>query len=248
LAPACGRSGFVFAATAFKLDLAGEIFSMDACRRAIAVALVLLSTASTAVVADENERTEPDIDMFASMAGTCSTLKVADRDFVCTSVAFFHSPGGRSSFAVPLNDPDDAMHIITFSGDKARRVEDSYELTIDRMLLKSKDRPRADGLPVPLVVPSSGSCQQVGKFSAQQVSSVACDATDANGVKYQFQFASDGSPIRVTMIRVSDQPTDARRAKEMAAHIAQLRCRQLAEARGILPRDRTDFILQCMEE
>jgi hypothetical protein len=223
---------------------------MGVCRRAIAVAFIFGSTAVGAFAADETERAGPgpDIDMFASMAGKCSTLKVAERDFSCTSVAFFHSPGGRSSFAVPLNDPDDASHIVTFSGDKGKRVEDLYELTIDRMLLKSKDRPKVDGLPVPLVVSSGGTCKQIGKFSAQQVSSVSCTATDANGVKYEFQFESDGSPIRVMMIRVADQATDARRAKELAAHIAQLKCRQMADAQGILPRDRTDFILQCMEE
>jgi hypothetical protein len=201
-----------------------------------------------ALVADETEQAGPDIDMFASMAGKCSTLKVAERDFVCPSVAFFHSPGGRSSFVVPLSDPDDASHIVTFSGAKSKRVDDSYELTVDRMLLKSKDRPKVDGLPVPLVVAAGGTCKQIGKFSAQQVSSVSCVATDANGVKYQFQFESDGSPIRVMMIKVADQAADARRAKELAAHIVQLKCRQMADAQGVLPRDRTDFILQCMEE
>src|SRR5712672_1823317 len=113
---------------------------MRICWRVVAVAFICFPIASVALLAEEVERHEPEIDMFASMAGKCSTLKVAERDFSCTSVAFFHSPGGRSSFAVPLNDPDDASHIVTFSGDKGKRVEDLYELTIDRMLLKSKDR------------------------------------------------------------------------------------------------------------
>jgi hypothetical protein len=221
---------------------------MHADRRAIAIAFMLFSIASGALLADEVEQSGPDIDMFASMAGKCSTLKVAERDFACTSVAFFHSPGGRSSFTVPLNDPDDTSHIVTFSGEKGKRVKDLYELPIDRMLLKSKDRPKVDGLPVPSVVLASGSCKQIGNFAAQQVSSVSCMATDANGVKYEFQFESDGSPIRVMMIKVADQAADARRAKELAAHIAQIKCRQMADAQGILPRDRTDFILQCMEE
>ncbi len=98
---------------------------MRVCRRAIAVALIFFSTGLGALVADETEQAGPDIDMFASMAGKCSTLKVAERDFVCPSVAFFHSPGGRSSFVVPLNDPDDASHIVTFSGAKSKRVDDS---------------------------------------------------------------------------------------------------------------------------
>jgi hypothetical protein len=221
---------------------------MRADRRAIAIAFLSFSIAAGALLADEAGQSGPDIDMFASMAGKCSMLKVAERDFTCPSVAFFHSPGGRSSFAVPLNDPDDTSHIITFSGATSKRVEDRYELSIDRMLLKSKDRPKVDGLPVPAVVASNGSCAQIGKFSAQQVSSVSCAATDANGVKYEFRFESDGSPIRVMMIKVADQAADARRAKEIAAHIVQLKCRQMADAQGILPRDRTDFILQCMEE
>lgn len=123
------------------------------------------------------------------------------------------------------------------------------------MLLKSKDRPKVDGLPVPSVVSSTGTCKQVGNFAAQQVSSITCDATDAYGIKYELQFESDGSPIRVSMIRVSD-PTvsvpdtaaNATRAKALAAHIEQLKCRQMANAQGVLPRDRTDFILRCMEE
>ena len=221
---------------------------MRICRRAIAVAFIFLLAASGALAADETERHEPDIDMFASMAGKCSSVKVAERDFVCTSVAFFHSPGGRSSFALPLNDPEDDSHIITFSGDKAKRDQDVYELSIDRMLLKSKDRPKLDGLPVPSVVLANGTCRQVGNFAAQHVSSVSCTATDANAVTYQFQFESDGSPIRVTMIRPPDPEADERRAKALAAHIDQIKCRQKADAQGILPRDRTDFILQCMDE
>jgi hypothetical protein len=221
---------------------------MRICRRAIAAAFIALLTASTPLVADETERHEPDIDMFASMAGKCSSVKVAERDFVCTSVAFFHSPGGRSSFVIPLNDPDDDSHIITFSGDKAKRDQDAYELSIDRMLLKSKDRPKIDGLPVPSVVLASGTCRQVGNFATQHVSSVSCMATDANAVKYEFQFESDGSPIRVTMIRPADPEADERRAKALAAHIEQIKCRQKADVQGVLPRDRTDFILQCLDE
>ncbi len=229
---------------------------MRACWRVVAVAFICFLTGSSPLVADETERHEPDVDMFAAMAGRCSTLKVAERDFVCTTVAFFHSPGGRSSFTVPLNDPDDDSHIITFSGEKSKRERDNlYELSIDQMLFKSKDRPKIDGLPVPSVVLSTGICKQIGNFAAQQVSSITCDATDANGNKYELQFESDGSPIRVHMISVSD-PTisvpnpavNAARAKALAAHIEQLKCRHMADAQGVLPRDRTDFILRCMEE
>ena len=80
------------------------------------------------------------------------------------------------------------------------------------------------------------------------MSSVACAATDANGVKYEFQFDLDGSPIRVMMVRAADPEADERRAKALAAHIEQIKCRQKADAQSVLPRDRTDFILKCLDE
>lgn len=222
---------------------------MRICWRVAAVALMSFSITSVALFADAVERVGPEIDMFASMTGRCSTLKVAERDFSCTSVAFSHSPGGRSGFIVPLNDPDDDSHIITFSGEIGKRSQDNlYELSIDRMLLKSKDRPKVDGLPVPSVEQSTGICKQIGNFAAQQVSSVSCVATDGNGKKYEFQFESDGSPIKVRKIRVADSAVEESRAKLLAAHIEQLKCRQMAVIQGVLPRDRTAFILQCMEE
>jgi len=222
---------------------------MRICWRAIAVAFICFPIASVALFADEVGRRDPEIDLFASMAGKCSTLKVAERDFACSSVAFTHSPGGRSSFIVPLNDPDDDTHIITFSGEKSKREQDDrYELSVDQMLLKSKDRPKADGLPIPSVEPSTGTCRQIGKLAMQQVSSVSCIATDGQGRKYELQFESDGSPIKVRMIRATDPETEERRAQIVAAHVEQLKCRQLAYVQGVLPRDRTAFILQCMEE
>ena len=222
---------------------------MRICWRVVAFAFMSFSITSVAVFADVVGRHEPEIDMFASMSGKCSVLKVAERDFSCTSVAFSHSPGGRSGFIVPLNDPDDDSNIITFSGENGKRAQDNlYELSIDRMLLKSKDRPKVDGLPVPSIEQSTGTCKQTGNFAMQQVSRVSCIATDASGRKYEFQFESDGSPIKVKLIKMADPAVEDRRSKMLAAHIEQLNCRQKAVAQGILPRDRTAFILQCMEE
>jgi len=222
---------------------------MRTCWRVAAVVLMSFSMTSVAVFADETERHGPEIDMFASMSGKCSTLKVAERDFACTMVAFSHSPGGRSGFTVPLNDPDDDSHIITFSGEKSKREQENlYELSIDRMLLKSKDRPKVDGLPTPSVELSTGTCKQTGNFATQQVSSVSCNAADGNGRKYEFEFESDGSPIKVRMIRVADTAVEEQRTKALATHIEQLKCRQQAVVQGVLPRDRTAFILKCMDE
>ena len=94
------------------------------------------------------------------MSGRCTTLKVAGRDYRCRAVAFFQTEEGRANFTVALDDPNDNSHIITFSGDNGRRTGDLYELPIDRMQLKSKDRPKADGLPIPFVESSAGICKQ----------------------------------------------------------------------------------------
>lgn len=229
--------------------MAWEHLFMRICWRMAAVAFLSFSITSVARSADEVEGHGPEIDMFASMTGKCSTLKVAERDFSCTFVAFSHSPGGRSGFIVPLNDPDDDSHIITFSGQNSKREQDNlYQLSIDQMLVKSKDSAKVDGLPTPSVEPSTGMCKQIGNFATQQVSSVSCTATNGNGMKYEFQFESDGSPIKVRTIRVADAAAEERRAMVLAAHIEQLKCQQLAVVQGVLPRDRTAFILQCMDE
>jgi hypothetical protein len=136
------------------------------------------------------------------MSGRCSTLKIAGRDFRCRAVAFFQTEEGRANFVVALDDPDDDSHIITFSGDNGVRTRDDlYELPVDRMLLRSRIRPRVDGLPVPLIEFSAGMCRQLGSFATRQVSSIACSATDKNGKKYELQYESDGSPITLRRIK-----------------------------------------------
>ena len=208
------------------------------CRPAFAAALVLLAAPCAA---------EPvyDVDMYALMSGKCSTVKIAGRDFACKAVAYFHSQQGRADFTVVLDDPADNAHIVSFSGENARREQDNlYELSIDRMLLKSKDRPRVDGLPVPSVELSSGTCKQLGSFVTRQVSSVSCTATDTKGRKYELQFESDGTPMTLRKLRQAPLPTESRRANQ----IAQLECRLKAEAAKILPRDRTPYIIRCLNE
>ena len=50
------------------------------------------------------------------------------------------------------------------------------------------------------------------------------------------------------MIAAVDPEAEERRAKVLAAHVEQLKCRQMADLQGVLPRDRTEFILRCMEK
>ena len=131
--------------------------TMRLCRHVFAATLVFLATPLVAEparpatgVANDAKPQEPDTDIFALMSGKCSTLKIAGRDFACKTVGFFHSEEGRTNFTIAVDDPADSSHVISFSGENGRRDEDNlYELPIDRMLLSSKDRPKADGLPVP---------------------------------------------------------------------------------------------------
>lgn len=175
---------------------------MSLCRQLIAIAIIFLATPSVA-----ETQSEPSTIAFARISGRCSTLRVDGRGFACRAVAFYQNEVGRANFTIVLDDPTDSRHIITFSGDNGRRLpDDRYELPIDRMLLKSKDRPKMDGLPVPLVETSTGMCMQLGSFVSGQISSIACNATDRNGRSYELQFVSDGSPVRMWRVRPS-RPT-----------------------------------------
>ena len=151
-----------------------------------------------------DEASKPDIDLYAHMSGNCRTLKVAGRNFSCKVVAYFHSEKGRANFTVALDDPADESHVISFSGEYGHRTQENlYVLAVDRMELKSKDRPKVDGLPVPAVELSNGVCRQSGNFATRLVSSITCTATDRNGRSYELQFESDGSPIALHRVRLS---------------------------------------------
>jgi hypothetical protein len=197
------------------------------------------------VAATETEHEEPDIDMYALMSGKCTTLKIAGNDYACKAVAYFHSQQGRAHFTIVLDDPRDASHIVSFSGETGHREQDNiYELQVDRMLLNSKDRPKVDGLPVPSAVPSAGTCRQIGIITRTQVSSISCLATSDNGKKYELQFESDGSPITLRKIRQSSLTAEKRRARQ----VEQLECRRKADIAKVLPRDWTTFVIRCLAE
>ena len=168
--------------------------------RALTIAILLMAT--PAVASDELQQQQPDTIIFAMMSGKCRTLKIDGRDLPCRAVAFFQTEEGRANFTVAINDPKDDSHIITFSGDNGRRPDANvYELPIDRMLLKSKDRPKADGLPVPAIEPATGLCRQVGNFVTLELTSISCSAVDRNGKSYELQYQSDGTPMAVRRIK-----------------------------------------------
>jgi len=174
------------------------------CRKILAFGGGILLAGACLAQPSQPEKVEPDVDLYALMSGKCTTLKIAGRDFNCRIVAYFHSEKGRADFTIPLDDPADKSHVISFSGENGHRTrENLYVLAIDRMLVKSKERPKVDGLPVPAVQLSSGLCRQVGNFAAGKVASVSCTATDDSGQTYQLQFESDGSPIIVRRVRQS---------------------------------------------
>jgi hypothetical protein len=225
---------------------------MRPCWLAVTVALFLLAPPVVAepagpvmAVASDPKAQEPDTDIFALMSGKCSTLKIAGRDFSCRTVGFFHNEEGRTNFTIAVEDPADSSHVISFSGENGRRDENNlYELPIDRMLLSSKDRPKADGLPVPSAELATGICRQVGNFALLQVSSVACSATDKNGRKYELKFESDGSPMILRRVRQYSLAAKKPRARQSE----QIECRYRAAIARVPPRDRTDYILQCLAQ
>ena len=226
----------------------------------------------TVLASNEIKSLEPDTDLFAIMSGICTTLKMAGRDFTCKAVAIFHSNQGRTNFTVALDDPADNTHIISFSGADGQRQADLYELPIDRMLLSSKDRPKVDGLPVPFVELSEGSCKQLGNLATGQVYTISCSATDSFGKSYELQFETDGSPVTVRKVRLSpptirqNQLVESNLAqglvepnsvapeyreaaeKRRAEQVAQLECRQKSVNAKVLPRDRTAYVIQCLDE
>src|SRR5581483_8753584 len=81
-------------------------------------AVLAQETRATADIASENlERQKPETDFLALMTGTCSTLKVAGRDFGCRAVAYAHGVKGRVYFTIALDDAADKNHIVSFSGE-----------------------------------------------------------------------------------------------------------------------------------
>src|SRR3954453_940657 len=170
--------------------------------RPFLVAVFLAATPSLAAGATERE--EPDIDMYAHISGKCTTLRIAGRDFGCKAVAYFHGQQGRAHFTIVLDDPRDTSHIVSLSGEKGSREQDNiYELQVDRMLLNSKDRPKVDGLPVPLIESSTGLGRQLGIIATRQVSSTSCAAPARDGRTFELQFESDGEPVTLRRIRQS---------------------------------------------
>lgn len=207
--------------------------------------IAVLLAAMPLSAAGASERDEPDIDMYAHISGKCTTLKVAGRDFGCKAVAYFHSQQGRAHFTIVLDDPKDASHIVSFSGETGRREQDNiYELQVDRMLLNSKDRPKVDGLPVPLIESSTGLCRQTGIISTRQISSISCAATARDGRKYELQFESDGEPVALRRIRQSSLEEERARVRKAE----QLECRRKASVAKILPRDRTAYVIRCLAD
>ena len=184
--------------------------TMRLCRQVLATSLIALASPCfaepSAPVSVNNQPAQQTsfIDLLALMSGHCKTLKVAGRTFACKTVAYAHGDKGRVNFSVAVDDPSDANHVVSFSGENGKRADDnSYELPIDRMLLNSKDRPKVDGLPVPAEQASTGVCRQTGNFAAKKVNDVTCTATDNEGRRYELLFVSDGTPVSVRRIRQS---------------------------------------------
>ncbi|MFO1109364.1 MAG: hypothetical protein U1E61_09295 [Bradyrhizobium sp.] len=185
-----------------------------------------------------------DIDLIVGFSGKCTVFRAAGQNLPCRAVKYFHGESGRAYFTVAVEDPADKGRIVSFSGDKARRERnDFYELTIDQVLLNSRERPLAGGVRVPRVEPSNGACKQTGDIDSKQITSVSCVATDRDGKTYELQFLADGQPATVQKITREPLESVRRRARLRALKA----CRIKAAEAHILARDRAAYIIQCLE-
>jgi hypothetical protein len=80
------------------------------------------SSEVTAEIVDENKPQTANIDLLALMAGKCSTLNIAGRDFICGTAAYAHNAQGRVYFTIAVDDSADERHIISFSGENGERT------------------------------------------------------------------------------------------------------------------------------
>lgn len=194
-------------------------------------------------VAGDNENY--DIDLIVGFSGRCTIFRVAGRNLPCRAVKYFHGESGRAYFTIAVDDPADKGRIVSFSGDKARRDRnDFYELTVDQVLLNSRERPLVGGVRVPRVEPSSGVCKQFGDIDSKQIKSISCVAADKAGQTYELQFQADGQPA--TLQKITREPLESVRRR---ARLRALKaCRIKAAEAQILPRDATAYIIQCLEQ
>jgi hypothetical protein len=194
------------------------------------------------VAADEQTY---DIDLVVGLSGRCTTFRAAGQNLPCRAVKYFHGESGRAYFTIAVDDPADKGRIVSFSGDKARRDRnDFYELGIDQVLLNSRERPLVDGIRVPRLEPSSGTCKQTGDIESKQIKSVSCVATDREGRTYELQFEADGQPA--TVQKITREPLESVRRR--ARLKAMKSCRIKATEAQILPRDTTAYLIQCLEQ
>jgi hypothetical protein len=203
----------------------------------------LVPPASVIRVAADDENY--DIDMIVSFSGRCTTFRAAGASLPCRAVKYFHGQSGRAYFTIAIDDPTDKGHILSFSGEKARREKnDFYELTIDQMVLNSKDRPKGNAVRVPLVKQANGICRQFGDVEKKRITAVSCVATDKDGLKYELEYAGDGEPALVQTIMREPAELAKRRKRLRTLNV----CRQKATEAQILPRDSTSYIIQCLAE
>ena len=100
------------------------------------------SSEATAEIVDGAKPQTANIDLLALMAGKCSTLNIAGRDFSCRTVAYVHDVQGRVNFTIAVDDFTDKNHIISFSGENGERTtENLYDLkTIESLPSNSKSQ------------------------------------------------------------------------------------------------------------
>jgi hypothetical protein len=234
-----------FALTAAIVSLAGSLSGSPVRAGPVASPVFNRPAADRPVIPVATTDETYDIDLIVGMSGKCSVFRSAGQNLPCRAVKYFHGESGRAYFTIAVDDPSDKGRIVSFSGDKARRdSNDFYELTIDQVLLNSRERPRVNGVRVPRVEPSSGLCKQFGDIESKQIRSISCVAADREGRTYELQFEADGQPATVQKITREPLESVRRRARLRALKV----CRAKAADAQILARDKAAYIIQCLEQ
>lgn len=226
-------------------SLAGSLSASPVPAGAMAPAAFSRPAADRSIVPAAATEETYDIDLIVGMSGKCATFRVGGQNLPCRAVKYFHGESGRAYFTIAVDDPADRGHIVSFSGDKARRDKnDLYELAVDQVLLNSRERPQVNGVRVPRVEPSNGTCRQFGDIESKQIKSISCVATDMEGRTYELQFQADGQPA--TVQKITREPLESVRRR---ARLRTMKaCRIKAADAQILPRDKAAYIIQCLEQ
>lgn len=134
-----------------------------------------------------------DLHVGAFMTGMCG-LTASGVELSCGFAAFYLNRAGVSFFRMPIAGFGGLWRELWFSGSTVQITGTSYQLSVDRVILRSRLH---DGRDENSDKPAKGTCTQIGNFARRRVATISCSATDESGNTYTANFATDGSAVKV---------------------------------------------------